>query len=181
LSGIVIAWHCTIWEIEEGVVNGLNGYAADFTEANDSAQSASRSAQPVEVLAWAEHVLHDIGDARGIIIQNRKEQMMKPKRRSPRHAIAPHSQDSAPPETNPRLAAAVLEIVDKQLRDATPPETRQTFERLVAAGYMPESARQLLAHVVVSEIFTVMARGEHYDEARFIAALHRLPALPDEA
>jgi hypothetical protein len=40
--------------------------------------------------------------------------------------------------------------------------------------------RQLLAHVVVYEIFAVMARGESYDAARFIAALHRLPALPDE-
>jgi hypothetical protein len=84
-----------------------------------------------------------------------------------------------PPETNPQLAAAILAIVDTQLRDGTPPETRQTFDRLVAAGYTPEGARQLLAHVVVREIFTVMARGEQYNAARFVAALQRLPALPD--
>jgi hypothetical protein len=84
-----------------------------------------------------------------------------------------------PPAANPQLAAAILEIVDTQLRDRTPPETQETFERLIGMGYTPEGARQLLAHVVVSEIFTVMARGESYDAARFVAALRRLPTLPD--
>lgn len=102
------------------------------------------------------------------------------RKRPQRHPIAPYSERAEPPETNPQLAAAVLEIVDTQLRDGTPPETRQTFERLVAAGYTPEGARQLLAHVVIREIFQVMARGEMYNQARFIAALQRLPALPDE-
>jgi hypothetical protein len=103
---------------------------------------------------------------------------MTRKRRPQRQRSAPQPL-VMPPETNPQLAAAILEIVDTQLRDGTPPETQQTFARLVAAGYTPEGARQLLAHVVVREIFTVMARGEGYDQARFVAALHRLPALPD--
>ena len=47
-------------------------------------------------------------------------------------------------------------------------------------GYTPEGARQLLAHVVY-EIFSVMARDEHYDQRRFVAALQRLPSLPDTA
>jgi hypothetical protein len=72
-----------------------------------------------------------------------------------------------------------LAIVDTQLRDGTPPETRQTFNRLVTAGYTPEGARQLLAHVVLREIFTVMSRGKRYDQTRFVAALQRLPSLPD--
>jgi hypothetical protein len=104
---------------------------------------------------------------------------MKRKRRPQRQPIAPQPQALPPPELNPQLAATILEIVDTQLRDDTPPETRQTFERLVAVGYTPEGARQLLAHVVVREIFTVMARGERYDQKRFVAALHRLPTLPD--
>ena len=104
---------------------------------------------------------------------------MTRKRRPRRHAIAPYSQQQDSPETNPQLAGAILDIVDTQLRDGTPPETRQTFERLVSAGYTPEGARQLLAHVVVREIFSVMARGERYDHARFVAALQRLPSLVD--
>lgn len=104
---------------------------------------------------------------------------MTRKRRPQRHGAARQPLGVRLPETNPQLATAILEIVDTQLRDGTPPETRQTFDRLVAAGYTPEGARQLLAHVVVREIFTVMARGERYDAERFVAALHRLPALPD--
>ena len=104
---------------------------------------------------------------------------MTRKRRPQRNAVAPYIPAQEPPETNPQLAAAVLAIVDTQLRTGTPPETRQTFDRLVAAGYTPEGARQLLAYVVVREIFPVMARGERYDAARFVAALARLPALRD--
>jgi hypothetical protein len=105
---------------------------------------------------------------------------MTRKRRPQRRATPPLSQH-LPPAANPQLAAAILEVVDAQLRDGTPPETRETFDRLIGLGYAPEGARQLLAHVVVREIFTVMARGETYNAARFVAALRRLPALPDEA
>ncbi|MEO7908133.1 MAG: hypothetical protein ABIV47_00655 [Roseiflexaceae bacterium] len=99
----------------------------------------------------------------------------RPQRRS--NVLQPQQ---LPPAANPQLAAAILDIVDTQLRDRTPPETHETFDRLISLGYTPEGARQLLAHVVVREIFTVMARGESYDATRFVAALHRLPALPDE-
>jgi hypothetical protein len=108
-----------------------------------------------------------------------EECTMTRKRRPQRYNAVAHSPPQQPAATNPQLAATILEIVDTQLRDGTPPETRQTFDRLIIAGYTPEGARQLLAHVVVSEIYTVMERGERYDMARFIAALHQLPILPD--
>jgi hypothetical protein len=103
---------------------------------------------------------------------------MTRKRRPQRQRIAPYVPPIEPPEANPELGAAVLAMVDKQLSSGVPAETRQTFDRLVAAGYTGEGARQLLAHVVVREIFAVMARGERYDAARFVAALRRLPELP---
>ena len=103
---------------------------------------------------------------------------MTRKRRPQRHPM--HQPQPLPPAANPQLGAAILEIVDTQLRDRTPPETHATFARLIGLGYTPEGARQLLANVVVREIFTVMARGETYNAARFVAALHRLPALPDD-
>jgi hypothetical protein len=62
---------------------------------------------------------------------------MTRKRRPQRHAIAPYTQHGELPETNPHLAAAILEIVDTQLRDGTPKETRQTFDRLLAGGLHP--------------------------------------------
>ena len=87
---------------------------------------------------------------------------------------------SGTPAPNPLLSAAILEIVDNQLADDNPPETRQTFDRLVREGHTPEEARRLIASVVVSEIFEVMQRGEPYNQTRFVAALARLPRLPGE-
>jgi len=82
------------------------------------------------------------------------------------------------PETNPALGAAIMEVVDNHLRDGTPPEIRQTFDPLLAAGYPEEEARRLIACAVTSEIFDVLTHKQPYDEARYLAALHRLPTLP---
>ena len=66
------------------------------------------------------------------------------------------------------------------LRDGTPPETRQTLERLIAKGHTRQEARRLIACAVVSEIYNVLQRHEPYDEARYIVALQRLPTMPWE-
>jgi hypothetical protein len=76
---------------------------------------------------------------------------------------------------NPALTSAILEVVDTQLRENTPPETRQTFDRLVTSGYAPEDARRLIGNVVAQEIFHVLQRREVYNEQRYLAALHGLP------
>lgn len=103
---------------------------------------------------------------------------MRPKRK---HGLITSAlPQQVPPALNPALASAVLAAVDKQLTEGTPTETRQTLDRLVAHGYTPEGARQLIAHVVVREVFTVMARGEVYNTERFVAALERLPTLSEE-
>ncbi len=82
------------------------------------------------------------------------------------------------PATNPAVGAAIMEVVDTQLRDGTPPETRHTLDRLLAAGYPETEARRLIACAVTSEIFNVLTRRQPYDEARYVAALRRLPTLP---
>jgi len=78
------------------------------------------------------------------------------------------------------LGAAIMEVVDNQLREGTPPVTRQTLDRLLAAGYPERDARRLIACAVTSEIFDVLKNHQPYDEARYLAALHRLPMLPWE-
>jgi hypothetical protein len=79
---------------------------------------------------------------------------------------------------NPRLRRVLLEIVDNQLRDGTPPETRTTLERLLGEGFTREQARELIACVVSSEIFDVLKNGELYQEARYLAGLRGLPRMP---
>ena len=44
-------------------------------------------------------------------------------------------------KTNPRLKAAFMEVVDNQIRDNDPPETRETLNRLISEGMSKEDAR----------------------------------------
>lgn len=102
------------------------------------------------------------GHTRGKIINNR------PAKPGPATDLAP----------NPYLKAAVLEVVENQIQNLNPPQTRQTYDRLIAAGYNDEDARKLIGQVVVVEIFEVMKYQRPYDEARYLAALNRLPETP---
>jgi hypothetical protein len=81
-------------------------------------------------------------------------------------------------ESNPILHAAIMEVVDNQLRDLEPPETKQTYDRLLAEGISVEEARRLLGCVVASEIFEILKYDKPFDLGRYIKALSELPALP---
>ena len=61
------------------------------------------------------------------------------------------------PEPDPSiLRAAIFEIIESQMRDGTPPETKETFERLIAAGNSHEDAMKLIGRVVSSQIFDML-------------------------
>ena len=83
-----------------------------------------------------------------------------------------------PSSTNPVLRQAILEVVQNQIRDNDPPETRQTFERLRAAGYPADEARRLLATAVAVEIFHLMRDHESFNRERFVRNLAHLPREP---
>jgi hypothetical protein len=80
---------------------------------------------------------------------------------------------------NPRARRAIFEAIDNQLRDNDPPETRETLDRLIASGHTKAESRELIAAVLAAEIFHVLGQQEEFDQARYVAALHRLPELPE--
>jgi len=80
----------------------------------------------------------------------------------------------------PVLRRSLLEVVENQLREGTPPETRATLDRLMAEGFAREQAVELIACVVSSEIFDVLKNGRPYQAPRYLAALRALPRLPWE-
>ena len=84
------------------------------------------------------------------------------------------------PKVNPRLRRAILEVVENQIRDGTPPQTRATLNRLMADGCSREEAVEYIGCVVSCEIFDVLKNRELYNESRFVAALEALPRLPWE-
>jgi hypothetical protein len=84
-------------------------------------------------------------------------------------------------QNNPRVTAAILEIVDNQLRENSPPETRQTFRRLLDEGHTDREAKRLIGCVMATEIYDILKHQEPFNQVRFLAALQRLPAMPWDA
>ena len=81
-------------------------------------------------------------------------------------------------ESKKRRRRMILEVVENQIRDNDPPETRQTLRRLIKEGFSREGAVELIAAVVVNEIYNVLKQEKNFDRKRFVAALRQLPKLP---
>jgi hypothetical protein len=79
---------------------------------------------------------------------------------------------------NPVLHAAVTEVVENQIHNNDPPQTQQTFKRLLAADHSEKEAKRLIARVVSAEIFDVLKQQKPFDLERFVKALDKLPAMP---
>jgi hypothetical protein len=79
---------------------------------------------------------------------------------------------------SPEANAAIMEVLDNQLRENNPPETRATYERLKRAGINEEETRRLLACVIVAEIFDVMKNKKAFNLTRFRERLAMLPEMP---
>ena len=73
---------------------------------------------------------------------------------------------------------AIDEIVNTQLRENSPPQVRQTAERLIASGYTREEAFSLLGCALSHEMFNILGSGECFDVQSYAASLDKLPALP---
>jgi len=83
-------------------------------------------------------------------------------------------------KTNPVLYAVFMEVVENQLRDNDPPETRTTYDRLKSEGFSELDAKKLMAQAIVAETFWIMKKKEMFNLTRFINNLNRLPAEPKE-
>jgi hypothetical protein len=81
---------------------------------------------------------------------------------------------------NELLRAAVLETVANQLAANDPPETRQTYERLLAEGHSDADARLLIGNLVTRQIYRVLKTRDPFNEQEYVAELARLPELPDD-
>lgn len=79
---------------------------------------------------------------------------------------------------DPVLHAALMEMVNRQIAENDPPETRETVERLLAEGYSPEHARRLIGFLIARELTRSMVYQKPFNRKGFIECLHRLPEIP---
>jgi len=81
---------------------------------------------------------------------------------------------------NPHLKAAFLEVVNNQITNNEPPETRQTLGRLISEGISEDDARIYIAQAVCVEMWDVMKNQKTFNKERYIRNLQKLPEEPEE-
>ena len=82
-------------------------------------------------------------------------------------------------ETNPLLGEEMKKVVRNQIRQNDPPETKQTYDRLIKEGFPIDEVMRQLAVVVAAEIYDVTKNKEPFNQERYIKRLNDLPKEPE--
>jgi len=83
-------------------------------------------------------------------------------------------------EGSPILKEVFMEVVENQIRDGDPPETRETLERLKSEGISEEDARLYIGQAVCIEVWDIIRNKKKFNRTRFLNNLKALPAEPEE-
>ncbi|HOW60956.1 MAG TPA: hypothetical protein P5326_00115 [Candidatus Contendobacter sp.] len=83
-------------------------------------------------------------------------------------------------KTDPHLQAAFMEIIDNQIRDNEPPETRETLHRLQALGLSEPEAKRYIGQAVCVEVWDILKHQRTFNRERFLRNLNNLPQEPRE-
>lgn len=72
------------------------------------------------------------------------------------------------------LKKAIPEVVENQIRENNPSETKKTLDRLLKAGYSKDDAMKLIGRVVAVEIYKVLKNKEPFNDEKYVKALREL-------
>ncbi|MFX0093222.1 MAG: hypothetical protein ACFFBD_15800 [Candidatus Hodarchaeota archaeon] len=75
---------------------------------------------------------------------------------------------------NPYLKKAILEIVENQIKDNNPPETKKTLNRLMKNGYSRKEAIGLIGSAIGDEIYEMLKFHRPFDKVKFVDASNEL-------
>ncbi len=81
-------------------------------------------------------------------------------------------------ETNEILRERIFEIVDNQIKDNDPPETKMSYDRLRKLGFDDFQTRQMIGQCIAVELYKVIKFKKPYDNKRYIENLIKLPKEP---
>jgi len=81
-------------------------------------------------------------------------------------------------EINENLREQIFEIINNQLRDNYPVETKITFVRLQKQGFDDFQIKQMIGQCLAVELFDVLKLGKPYNNERYIENLIGLPKEP---
>ncbi len=83
-------------------------------------------------------------------------------------------------ESNEKIRQQILIIVENQLKDNNPPETRLTFERLKKEGFNEMEIKQMIGQCLAVEMFDIIKFKKQYNSERYQSNLRKLPNEPFE-
>lgn len=78
------------------------------------------------------------------------------------------------------LRGAFLEVVENQLRENNPKETKEALGRLKSEGWSEHDAKMLIAQCVILEIFDTVKLNKEFNLERYKSNLVNLPNDPLE-
>ena len=76
------------------------------------------------------------------------------------------------------LRDQIFEVINNQIKSNDPPETKLTYDRLIALGYSDFQTKQLIGQCIAVEMFTVIKEQQPFNEARYVKNLAQLPKEP---
>ncbi|MBP6870458.1 MAG: hypothetical protein KBC43_00495 [Bacteroidales bacterium] len=81
---------------------------------------------------------------------------------------------------NAEIRNQIMQVVENQMKMDDPPETNQTYKRLIRLGFNEFDSKAMIGQCVAVEIFNIMKFRNPFDEQRFIKNLNKLPEEPFE-
>lgn len=84
---------------------------------------------------------------------------------------------------NYKLKSTILEVVDNQLQMNEPKCTKRTLNRLFDLGYSLEESKEMIASVLLEEMYYVMKDNIPFNEKQYAKKLSKLPdySIEDES
>ncbi|MFQ5814094.1 MAG: DUF1841 family protein, partial [Anaerolineae bacterium] len=75
---------------------------------------------------------------------------------------------------NPFAHVAIHQTVENQIANHDPPETAETLEALMQAGYTRHEAIHAIGNIVAQEIYEILRDNHPFDAAGYVEALRDL-------
>ena len=79
---------------------------------------------------------------------------------------------------NESLRKQIFQVIENQMKNNDPPETKITYARLHNHGYSALEAKQLIGQCLIVELFDVIKNKKPFDETRYVRNLQQLPKKP---
>jgi hypothetical protein len=81
-------------------------------------------------------------------------------------------------QMNRRANKAIIRAIKNRIHQNEPPETRETFDRLLSEGHAKDEAYRLLDCVLMVEICDMMEQERVFDETLYVKRVQDLSKLP---